>query len=272
MQVRVARGTNDGGRHPYFRGLHHVVVAAFGTSNVFVFDLLRRNVAASISEDIARDESFWNDVLLPITIGVLGAAVEVIPVHCACLAVNGEGLLVAGTAGAGKSTLSIALAQCGFDFISDDWTYLSWKPQGLMAHGMATPVKLLPDAIRHFPMLEKYPVSPGLDGELAYRLSATSFGGDVKLGCLPRWFLFLERAASNGFHLEPISEGKARLYLEEGVERLPIQLQAIADRRAEIISQMSRVSCWMLRYGGPPQSAAVGLKEFVSRQPKEVQA
>jgi hypothetical protein len=272
MQVRVARGTADGDRHPHFRGLHHVVVASFGASNVFVFDLLRHNVAASVSEDVARDESFWNDMLLPITMGVLGAAVGVVPVHCACLATGGEGLLVAGSSGAGKSTLSAALAQCGFDFISDDWTYLSWKPEGLMAHGMSSPVKLLPDAIRHFPMLAEYPVRPALDGELAYRLSAATFGAEVRLSCLPRWFLFLESTASKGCHLDPISAEKARLYLEAGVEPLPIQLQAIAEARAEIIGRISSLSCWTLRYGGPPQVAAAGVREFVARQKQEVQA
>ena len=271
MQVHVANGA-AGGWRPHFRGLHHVVVASFGTSNVFVFDLLRRKVAASISEEVAHDESFWNDVLLPITMGVLGVAVGVVPVHCACLATGGEGLLVAGASGAGKSTLSAALAQSGFDFISDDWTYLSWKPEGLVAYGMSAPVKLLPDAIRHFPMLAECPVSQALDGELSYRVSATSFGADVQLSCLPRWFLFLERTTSNGCRLDPISAEEAYLYLEAGVERLPAQLQAMAEERAEIISRISSLSCWTLRYGGPPQVAAAGVREFVTRQKEERQA
>jgi hypothetical protein len=272
MQVFVTPGAADVDRYPHFRGLHHVVVASFGASNLFVFDLLRHNVAASVSEDVAGDESFWNDVLLPITMGVLGAAVGVVPVHCACLAAGGEGLLVAGSAGAGKSTLSAALVHCGFDFISDDWTYLSWKPEGLMAHGMSTPVKLLPDAIRHFPMLAAHSVCPALDGELAYRLPATDFGAHIRLCCRPQWFLFLERTASRGCHLDPISADEARLYMEMGVERLPIQLQAVADARAEIIARISSLSCWTLRYGGPPQVAAEGVREFMARQKQEVHA
>ena len=272
MQVRVAHRTAEGARRPHFRGLHHVVVASFGASNVFVFDLLRRNVAASISEDTARDQPFWNEILLPITMGVLGAAVGVVPVHCACLAADGVGLLVAGAAGAGKSTLSMALAQSGFDFISDDWTYLSWTREGLAAHGMSTPIKLLPDAIRHFPRLAEYPVHPALDGELAYRLSVSNFGAEVRFSCVPRWFLFLERTASHGCHLDPISPEKARLYLEAGVERLPVQLRAIEEGRSEIISRISRISCWTLRYGGPPQVASAGIREFLSRQKQEVQA
>ena len=68
---------------------------------------------------------FWDRILLPIALGVLGPALGVVPVHSACLAIDGAGLLIAGASGAGKSTLSVALAQEGFDFISDDWTYLS---------------------------------------------------------------------------------------------------------------------------------------------------
>src|SRR5216684_4522173 len=78
------------------RGLHHVVTASFGRSNVFVFDILRRTLSASVSAAIARDESFWKEKLIPITLGVLGSAMGLVPVHCACLELDGDGLLIAG--------------------------------------------------------------------------------------------------------------------------------------------------------------------------------
>jgi hypothetical protein len=270
MQVVVTGTGVDETRQAHFRGLHHVVIASFGSSNVFIFDLLRRNIVATVSEGTARDSLFWNEVLLPIAMGVLGAAVGVVPVHCACLAAGDGGLLIGGASGAGKSTLSAALGQDGLDFISDDWTYLSCEPEGLVAHGLSTPVKLLPDAIQHFPALAEYPVRPSLNGELAYEVPAVALGAEVRVSCRPRWFLFLERTTADGCHLSPILSEDARRYVESGVEQLPSQLTAVAERRSGIIQQVSRLSCWTLRYGGPPRVAVESIQEFLAHQMQEV--
>src|SRR6516165_527621 len=45
MQILVIDG-DETPDHPHFRGLHHLVIASFGHANVFVFDLLRRHIAA----------------------------------------------------------------------------------------------------------------------------------------------------------------------------------------------------------------------------------
>ena len=60
-----------------------------------------------------------------------------------------------GPPGAGKSTLSVALARCGLSLVSDDWTYISEEADGLIAQGINAPVKLLPDAVQYFPELSE---------------------------------------------------------------------------------------------------------------------
>ena len=143
---------------PHFRGMHHVVVASFGAANVFVFDLRRRVVTAKVSETVACDVEFWHRTLLPIMAGTLGATIDLLPLHSACLSREGFGMLIAGESGAGKSTLAVALAQRNFDYISDDWTYCTVTSGILTAHGTAARVKLLPDAARHFSQLREHQV------------------------------------------------------------------------------------------------------------------
>src|ERR1700678_1370999 len=111
MRVRVNHGASASVGRPHFRGMRHLVIASFGEANIFVFDLLRRNVSAIISEKVVGDSKFWDRILLPISVGILGSAVGVVPVHSACLQIDGAGILIAGPSGAGKSTLSVALAQ-----------------------------------------------------------------------------------------------------------------------------------------------------------------
>src|ERR1700735_3683392 len=70
LQVLVSDGTGERRGVPHFRGLHHLVIASFGPGNVFVFDIARRNIIATISEEVADDALFWERLLLPIAIGV----------------------------------------------------------------------------------------------------------------------------------------------------------------------------------------------------------
>src|ERR1700744_5515858 len=220
MRVVVDESSSEEAGEPHFRGLHHVVIASFGHSNVFVFDILRRTLSANISVVLARDHRFWKEKLIPITLGVLGAAMGLVPVHCACLEFEGNGLLIAGASGAGKSTLSVALAESGFNYISDDWTYISQRQRGIVAHGTSAPVKLLPDAVKHFPNLVEHRLQTSMNGELAYELDiANVFGAQVEQKCEPRWLIFLERTQDAEAEFVPMSSADARRYINSCVEK-----------------------------------------------------
>jgi hypothetical protein len=271
MRVVVHESSDEAAGEPYFRGLHHVVSASFGKSNVFVFDILRRTLHARVSAAIARDDRFWKEKLIPITLGVLGSAMGLVPVHCACLELGGEGLLIAGASGAGKSTLSVALSKNGFNYISDDWTYISRLGNGIVAHGTSAPVKLLPDAVEHFQSLEGSKLQRSMNGELAYEVDiADAFGVQVERACEPRWLIFLERTQQAGVIFTPVSSTEARKYVSSSVERLPSQLYEAVAMRELTIESVALLPCWRFRYGGTPQFAAEELREFVIHRSQEI--
>jgi hypothetical protein len=271
MRVVVNESSGEAVREPHFRGLHHVVTASFGGSNVFVFDILRRTLSASVSAAVARDYRFWKEKLIPITLGVLGSAMGLVPVHCACLELGGDGLLIAGVSGAGKSTLSVALSEAGFNYVSDDWTYISRGREGIVAHGTSAPVKLLPDAVGHFQRLQGHSLQRSMNGELAYEVDvADAFGAQVERACEPRWLIFLERTQHAGAVFTPMSSTEARRYVSSSVERLPAQLHEAAARREQTIDSVALLPSWRFRYGGTPQFAAKELREFVVHSRQEV--
>jgi hypothetical protein len=273
MRIVVDESLNEAAGKPHFRGLHHVVSASFGESNVFVFDILRRTLSARVSGEVAGDCRFWREKLIPIALGVLGAAMGLVPVHCACLESDGSGLLVAGVSGAGKSTLSVALSEAGFSYVSDDWTYISQTSDGIIAHGTSAPVKLLPDAAMHFQNLQGRSLQISMNGELAYEIDiAKTFGVATKRECEPRWLLFLERMKENGAELTPISSTAARSYVSSSVERLPAQLCEAAALRERTIERVARLPCWRFRYGGTPQFAAEQLVKFIVDRKQEIYA
>jgi hypothetical protein len=271
MRLVVDESSNEVAGEPHFRGLHHVVTASFGRSNVFVFDVLRRTVAANVSGIVARDYRFWKERLIPIALGVLGSAMGLVPVHCACLELDGDGVLIAGASGAGKSTLSVAMAENGFAYVSDDWTYVSQVPGGIVAHGTSAPVKLLPDAVEHFSDLRHHKVHTSMNGELAYEVDmAETFRVQAAHECEPRWLIFLERMEREGAEFTPMSSAETRRYVRTSVERLPKQLQEAASLREQTIEGLAKLPCWRLRYGGTPRFAAEQLREFVVQRRQEV--
>lgn len=273
MRVIVDGASREPIGEQHFRGLHHVVTASFGRSNLFVWDILRRTLSASVSATVAGDDRFWKEKLIPLTLGVLGCAMGLVPVHCACLESDGDGLLIAGVSGVGKSMLSVALCEEGFNYVSDDWTYMSLRHDGIVAHGTSAPLRLLPDAAKHFQSLQRHCLQTAMYGELAYEIDiAEAFGAQVERECEPRWLLFLERMHRAGTEFKPMSIAETRRYLSCSVERLPVQLPEAAATREEMIRSVSLLPTWRFRYGGTPQFAAKELREFVVSRRQEVYA
>jgi hypothetical protein len=250
----------------HFRGLHHLVFAIIGSHEVFTFDLSRRHVVGAVSKASSSDPDFWNSHWLPITIGVMGTTVGVVPLHSACLDRDGDGLLVAGFSGAGKSTLSVALARNGFSLISDDWTYMSQEENGLIAHGLSAPVKLLPDAVRHFPELSRRTPKMWFNGELAFELHPEEIcHAPAKSASRPRWLLFLERGSAPGCDFAPVAAADACNFFEANAERLPDQLPELIAARAKMIRALAECQRWRVRTGESPQATAEAIARFCAR-------
>jgi hypothetical protein len=250
---------------PHFRGLRHLVFVALPPENFIVYDLLRKRAHAVLSDSTACDTSFWNRLLLPITFGVLGTTVGLVPLHCACLERKDAGFLLAGVSGAGKSTLSAALAHRAFAFISDDWTYVAKRESGLIGHGLCSPIKLLPDAARFFPHLQDFAPGPTLNGELAYEIDPRGSSGiTVKTFSYPQRLFFLERTPNPGCEFIVCPTGYVKAYFEQSAERLPDEVPAAKQFRASVIERLSMYPAWILRTGYGPQRTAEAVDDFLS--------
>ena len=265
MEIIVDSTLDNAVKRPaYFRGSGHLVFGFVPPGSFITYDLLRKYVRAVLSTKAACDDSFWRTLLVPITIGILGTSVNVVPLHCACLERNGNGLLIAGDSGVGKSTLTAALTERGHALISDDWTYFSKEQSAVVAHGLCSPIKLLPDAVQFFRELRELTPAISLNGELAYEVDPGRFAGStVKNSSRPSRIFFLERTFRPGCHFVSYPPELVREFFEKSAERLPDELVAAKTVRSTIIRALSTLPSWVIRTGESPQQTSVAIDQFI---------
>jgi hypothetical protein len=247
---------------PYFRGIGHLVFAGFDSQNSLLIDLHDHTVLGRLTPELAADQALWKTVIYPVLLATLGAAAGMAVLHCGCVAWRETGLLLAGDSGSGKSTLSLALAQTGFGFISDDRTILRLAGGRLTASGLGPCLKLRPEAAVHFSGLEA-PISANFRHRAAdvYLNPFTQLGLERVYACEPRWLFFLEQNTGAAFSVEEISPRETSMLLESGLHR---ESAEAVHAQKQVIRSVSQLECYVLRLGGSPHAIAWALRGFLA--------
>jgi hypothetical protein len=248
---------------PYVRGLDHLVFAGFDEGSSILADLRTRRIIGRFSAGIAADRVYCQTVIFPILMTIVSATVGIAELHCACVAKNRDGVLLAGPSGAGKSTLAIALSQNGFGFLSDDRSFCSLQNGEPQVWGLPTPLKLRPEAVRWFEELQEEHLTDTRSGPPAFWLEPKRLFGVKRVRrCRPRSLIFLQRGDISEFHLRPMSSSEA-LHRLDG--ELMAELPEAAAKRLGTIQKIAELPCWLLQYGGPPQDIAGQLSQHLAR-------
>lgn len=87
--------------------------------------------------------------LLGTAMGVLQMQRGTFPIHGGCLNIDGNGLIISGTQGAGKSTLTGAIVNQGYRFLADDVATMTVAGRNIQALPAYAQRKLCKDACIH---------------------------------------------------------------------------------------------------------------------------
>jgi hypothetical protein len=140
------------------------------------------------------------------------------PLHAAGLALDGQGVLLAGTSGAGKSTLSVALARGGFSFLSDDTVFLEADAPGWRVRAFPDQIDLCPDATELFPELRQIAVDILPAGWQKRQIRAEAvYGTPISWDVRPRTLIFPTVHGTPTSALRPLSPEEALLELVPNV-------------------------------------------------------
>jgi len=178
--LRISVVVDPGGaiaEAPAFRKHSHLLLFVSDSRNFASADTVTGEAAIYVTQATVADHTLFRWLFLDALAYMMLTNLYVVSLHAACVARDGEGLLLCGKSGAGKSTLAVAAARAGFTFLSDDCTWVRTGIDELFAIGKPHQVRLRGDAARHFPELAGFPARTLPNGKLSLEAPVSLLAG-----------------------------------------------------------------------------------------------
>lgn len=209
LELRIALGEGRSGLcppAPVYRGQRHLLSIVADSQNFALCDREQGFAFGWINRDAAEHKAYLRYHFLEgIALSMLAAS-YVTPLHAACVELAGQGVLLCGNSGAGKSSLAYACARAGWKYVSDDATYLVRKGSGRLVLGNSHQVRFRPSAAELFPELEGLGVTPRAAGKPSIEISTAPLPDVTTAGqSKVEYIIFLNRMESGVQDLVPFS-------------------------------------------------------------------
>ncbi|RPI57456.1 MAG: hypothetical protein EHM55_01790 [Acidobacteria bacterium] len=170
------------------------------------------------------------------------------PLHAAGLALDGHGVLLAGTSGAGKSTLSVALARRGFSFLSDDTVFLEADAPGWRIRAFPDQIDLCADTLDLFPELQGLADAELPPGWRKRQIRAeTVYAAPISWDVRPRTLIFPSVCGTPTSAIRPLSREAALFELAPNV--LLTDAAASQQHLDALAGVISQCTCYRLDTG-----------------------
>lgn len=182
--------------------------------------------------------------------------------HAATLCWKDRGLLIAGTSGAGKTTLALTLLRSGFGFLGDDLGFLATEDGGLRVLAFPDEIDVSDQTIDFFPelsFLRKRSLPPG---RTKWPLLAEEvYDADIVTSCRPTVVLLPSISGEAESRIEPVDSARALLEVAPNVLLTdPMSSQRHLDALGRLVRE---VDCYRLHAGHDFGALPVLLRELV---------
>lgn len=195
---------------PAFRAHGHLLAFVLSPDNFALCDLDRCFCFACLTPAVARDHVYTSFHFLDAMAYACLAHRYVTPLHAACVARRGKGILLVGESGAGKSSLAWACARAGFAYVCDDAAWLVRNGAEPCLVGKPQRMRFRPDVLEVLPELRDLPRLETAIGKRSFEIrTAETPGLETAAQCRPWKLLFLARGLEAGAALVPIAREDA---------------------------------------------------------------
>ncbi len=246
LEVRViVRPEGDLAPEPSFLSQAHIITVVSDRDNFACVDFKTLFAHAFVSQKTVADHSWFRWFFLEPMVAFLLTQSYTLPIHAACIAKEGRGILLSGPSCAGKSTLAFACARAGWTFVADDATSILQESEDRVVIGKPHQARVRDDAPRLFPELEGYCTRARPSGKLSIEIPLDDFP-DIRtaLHCRVDAIVVLDRREGTpGLAPVPPEEMAEALLLE-----MPSYGHELRDRHQRAVNRLLEVPAYRMRY------------------------
>jgi len=231
---------------PVFRMQRHLLSVVSDAGNHAIVDPHSWFAAAWVSENTAADHAWFRWFFLESVAYLLLAQRYVVPVHAACVARRGAGVLMCGKSGAGKSTLSFACARAGWTYLGDDSTCLLAESNERLAIGRPHHARFRDDGPALFPELGGLSTSVRPNGKLSLEVPMAAFP-EIRIAsrCRIESLVLLDRQSGGRPRRERVLGGEAVDYMLGELPTYGSEVDAMHERT---LRRLQSLSAWRICY------------------------
>lgn len=199
---------------PTYRVVEQTLLVTADADNVCVAQFPLGKTRMVVSSAAVAHPSYFSEIFLEAASASQLWTRFATPIHAACVAIDGRGVLLCGDSGAGKSSLSYACARAGWQFISDDCSYLLHHETGRNVVGNCHQVRFRPSAVELFPEIAEAEVTPRLDGTPSIDFHTSNWPTiEATRGTQVDFIVFLNRRLPGRVDLVPFSKDVAYCFI-----------------------------------------------------------
>jgi hypothetical protein len=187
-----------------------------------------------------------------------------VSLHAACVGRAGRGILLVGSSGAGKSTVTLHCVLQGFDILSEDSVFVA--PDGMLATGVANYLHIHADSLRWLKsardraVITESPVIRRRSGVKKFEVDLRH--GGYRLAASPLKIVAIVFLSAQGAAGDPLLKSLSK---SDALSRLVIT-QAYAANQPEWIAfrtSVRPIKTFELRRGRHPMEAVEALKALL---------
>jgi hypothetical protein len=247
LELRImVQPEGDLAPEPSFRSQRHCFSIVSDRDNFASYDSQSMCGYCFVSARTAADHAWFRFYYLETMVYMLLAQRYVVPLHAACVARNGSGVLLCGVSGVGKSTLAYACARAGWTYVADDSIVLLPDADDRTAIGKPHQARFRDDAPGLFPELAGYVPRLRPNGKLSIEVPMSAFprihtASRCRIGCV----VFLDRRHGSPARAEAMPPSEV---VETLVRDMPSYGDEVRAMVEKAVRRLQQVPAYRMRY------------------------